>query len=355
MAGMPLLVLSSASLLARSVAADALRANYPTAPYIQLDAHVENGAGTTITTRTYAPAQTEATQETAVYRKTQCTSCATRTHLSHLPDSDELVLIALPIGVSQASVVHPDDETTGHPITSCTLALIADDLEDDLWDGNSLTDRGLTGSCSDDRTPGEFLISELAYADTVISVSNSLLSTQTAQETQERTADLLSHLAPHAHLITDPSQPFTCAAYRAGAVTSRLVPGHLATCHPQAQEAAQGAETCGHLHGPNFTSAVLTADSILDTQALAQHLPHIVEGACRVRGHVWLTDHPQERVAVEGIGPTVWLQTCGEWGPDIPPRSIIVVTGDDLDPDHLQDMLNQCTIDTDALSRQLLH
>ncbi len=350
---MPLIALSSLSLLARSAALDMLSTRYRQASIIQLDAEASPETGVTITSRTFSSDHPDSSPqvETSVYPNQNCTSCTTFSYLAHHLPRDQEIVLALPVGVSLANVIGLTQKRAEFTITSCTLAIASQDLEDDLWSSDSLSRIGLVGSCSDERIPGEYLVTEMAHADTIISINNSLID---SPESIDRAEDLLSHLAPHAHLITSSNPIASCAQYRIQEVRQRLAPGHLGTCSQDIQQAARGDKECNHHHGPNFTTAVLTSDTIIDTQALAQHLPSIVEGACRVRGHIWLTDHPDERVAIEGIGPTVWLQTCGQWGKDLPPKTIIVITGDDLEPEQLQAILNLCTLNTEALSQQLI-
>lgn len=354
---MSLIALSSLSLLARSTALDMLSARYRQAKIIQLDAEATPETGITITSRTSLPSSLDKLDsnkpqiEASLYPHQTCTSCTTFSHLIHHLPQDQKIILALPIGVSLATVIELANETEQITIASCVLAIASQDLEDDLWSSYSLSRIGLVGACSDERTPGEYLVTEMAHADTIISIHNSLMD---SPETIERAEDLLGHLAPHAHRISSYNPTASCAQHQIEEVRKRLRPGHLATCGQEIQKIAQGQALCGHQHGPNFTTAVLTNDTIIDTQALARHLPSIVEGACRVRGHVWLTDHPHERVAIEGIGPIVWLQTCGQWGKDLPPKTIIVVTGDDLEPEQLQAILNLCTLNTEALSQQLI-
>ncbi|WP_237225083.1 GTP-binding protein [Rothia nasisuis] len=353
---MSLIAISSLSLLARRAALDMLSARYRQASIIQLDAEASPETGVTITSRTFSPASEghpdrSPQVKTNIYPDQECTSCTTFSYLANHLSSDQETILALPVGVSLANVIGLTQKTAQFTIKSCALAIASQDLEDDLWSSHSLSSIGLVGSCSDERTPGEYLVTEMAHADTIISIHNSLTG---SPESVERAEDLLSHLAPHAHLVTSSNPTFSCAQYRVQEVRQRLAPGQLGTCSQDVQQAAQSDKECSHHHGPNFTTAVLTCDTIIDTRALAQHLPSIVEGACRVRGHIWLTDHPNERVAIEGIGPTVWLQTCGRWEKDLPPKTIIVVTGDDLVPEQLQAILNLCALNTEALSQQLI-
>lgn len=84
-----------------------------------------------------------------------------------------------------------------------------------------------------------------------------------------------------------------------------------------------------------FSTAVITTEKLIDSEQLAQVLPQIVEGMVRVRGHVWLDSHQDDRVAVEGIGPVVWLQTHGAWGRKLP-ATRIALTGEDVNAAELQ-------------------
>lgn len=356
---MHLIVVSSLSLWARQAALTSLRRMHPTVRVLQLDADTVTPDDTANTTDPYVTITRRAlsadgkTSTTTNRYSTTCTSCATHTDLkTYIGAGTGTLIIALPPGVSLANAVRLQ-KIPGVYLTSGILALNLADLEDDLWDSTSLTTRGVTGSCIDERTPGEYIITELAHADTVFTTDITELGTD--PDTTERARDLLTHLAPHAVITDANGRACHCGEHSTEQVEARTEPGHLGECVPGIHRLVSGAQSCAsHRHGASFTTAVLTTDRLVDTDLLAQHLPTIVEGACRVRGHVWLSDHPDDRVAIEGIGPTVWLQTCGSWGQSTPPRTIIAITGDDVNPAELQALLDFCTISTEALADRLL-
>lgn len=58
-------------------------------------------------------------------------------------------------------------------------------------------------------------------------------------------------------------------------------------------------------------------------------------------------------MAVEGIGPVVWLQTHGAWGRKLP-ATRIALTGEDVNAAELQKLLETCTITGGDIAQELL-
>lgn len=275
-----------------------------------------------------------------------CVSCATNAVLpdvlEKVEDAERLVL-ALPVGVSLngiiALVAHNQDECDLH-LESAAFAALASNIEEDLWSSRTLYGLGVTGSCLDERTPGEFIIKELALADTVITAEHpfEVLDAEDAQQVRE----LVHHLAPHAEI--------------ADAV---IVAEHAAICGCHSLEATHRRAEPGYLNvpaaprGENFSTVVLRTDRLLDAQVLGRKLRHIVKDAYRVRGYFWMTGYEQEAVALEGVGPQTWLQSCGSWG-QVEPHTAIAITGRNLDGNALQKILDSCALSGDQLVEKLL-
>lgn len=297
-----------------------------------------------------------------------CTSCFIRADLDALLSENAYdrgaCLLVLPTGVSTSVVMGLANHHSHLAVESACLACIGAELEDDLWSSETLSSQG-SSSCSDERSLGEFFAAELAYADTCVLTRHPLACHEPSQD--ERGREILAHIEPHLTVFrSDIGASSGCGCHSFTAVSARSVPGALhlpeslqtpgnssegtsetASATPEEPAVRRSSTTTGH-----FTTVLLTSPHLIDAQALGQHLPAIVQGAVRVRGHIWLSSHYDERVAVEGIGPTVWLQTHRPWAEE--PSTSIAITGEDLDPAELQDLLNRCTIDGDDIARHLL-
>jgi hypothetical protein len=104
-----------------------------------------------------------------------CSSCAIRLNIVPalerlLAEETEHVILALPPAVPASMVIHALGRHLDQPPTvdSVVLACAPGSVEDQIWDGQTLLEAGCTVLEQDDRTPGEFLIGELAFNDTVL-------------------------------------------------------------------------------------------------------------------------------------------------------------------------------------------
>ncbi|MFW0110621.1 GTP-binding protein [Rothia sp. P13129] len=302
----------------------------------------------------------ETTKTTDIILKSNCSSCATTLLLSdclQLSDNTEETLILLPPGVSLNTVINVAEKLERH-IHSAILALDISTIEDELWDNKPLEQRGLNGGCEDERTPGEFIITEIAWADTAI--TSEIPFTHSTDTEKHRAQELLAHLGTHLKIIscTETTQPI-CGCHQREDSIQRAQAGHLGIntqeLTPITNETPQHTPINTAIRtGKNFTTVVLTTSGILHHDRFASALPHLAEGNCRLRGTLCINSYGSERIAIEGIGPFVWLEQQGQWEQQ-EPHNTIAITGDDLNPTELQELLNQCIITGEEIAENLLN
>ncbi|GAA3402163.1 hypothetical protein [Pseudarthrobacter polychromogenes] len=135
-----------------------------------------------------------------------CLSCAVRLDL--VPGIERLIqdsqgkgtpgpiIIGLaPATPAQAAVTALNGKLADRAtVSSVILALAPDALEDHIWDSHTLFESGFTPMVEDERTPGECLIGELAFADTVLSTEPDIVPAHPAG--RERGLHLVRQLAP---------------------------------------------------------------------------------------------------------------------------------------------------------------
>ena len=96
----------------------------------------------------------------------------------------------------------------------------------------------------------------------------------------------------------------------------------------------------------------------------------MAQGCCWLRGRLWIAAAPECRIAVQGIGPRVWLENTGPWLPGHTPHppadrtngadarpdghpdagdrgTVLAVTGEDIDAAEIARLLADCEL-TDA-------
>jgi G3E family GTPase len=95
-------------------------------------------------------------------------------------------------------------------------------------------------------------------------------------------------------------------------------------------------------------------------------LAALAEGSCWLRGRLWVASAPGCRIAVQGIGPRVWLENTGswqaarqplpsasptapdgalDWHPEFGDRgTVLAVTGDDVDAAVIAALLQACEL-----------
>ncbi|MEX3611051.1 GTP-binding protein [Rothia sp. LK2588] len=142
--------------------------------------------------------------------------------------------------------------------------------------------------------------------------------------------------------MAEPTVP--CGCFEFEDARTRTVSGHLPPHLNRAHTGQEHTPETPTVHrGSNFATVLVHADGVIDQELFSQALPKMVEGACRVRGVVSLSDYSGERIAIEGIGPAVWLENTGPLDViEAAPGTSIAITGDDVDAAEIQQLLESC-------------
>lgn len=298
-----------------------------------------------------------------------CLSCTVR--LDVVPTAERLaacgfdhIVLGLPPGVAAGMAVAELRRGLSRPavIDNAVLALDPVDLDDHIWDRHTLFESGFTSMPQDDRTSGEFLIGEFSQVDTVM-LQPGLGAVLTA-DPREGTGpwltgvELLAQLAPHAAAVG------TGDDFRPG-------------CFDDAEAAARNRpgvvrvplnETAG-----SFRTVLHKAGRPLHPGRFRDALPQLAVGTHWLRGRLWIASAPKTRIAVQGIGPRVWLESTGTWladsaedgkpgrpaqpGADVDAfldwhpnhgdrGTVLAVTGrsEDIDPAEIRELLEGCQL-----------
>lgn len=342
---MHLTVLSSLSLFARNDAAQYWLDRAEERPAVVRFDHMATTDKSMELQRTLTTA-TGAVEQERIIMEGNCLSCAihaaAQEYLEDIAGLFPEIFLVLPAGVSVTTAIKISTDLADLDLASAITAVSQQELEDDLWSAETLHTRGVSGGCADERTPGEFTVAELTYADTAILTSHPFA----CESDENRAHDLLRQIAPHLAVMDALSGAGDCGCHSLQDAQARATPGHLGlpSCAMTAQQSREE---------PGISTVLVQADALVDSVRLAEVLPKMVEGAVRVRGEVWLDSHADDRVAVEGIGPTVWLQTHGAWD-SAGPATRIAVTGEDMDARELQDLLDSCLMTGGDIAEHLL-
>lgn len=287
-----------------------------------------------------------------------CLDCTVRLDVvptvSRLLKSTSHVILGLPPAVAGVTAVNALLKGLGPSVTvdSVAFAGAPDAVEDRLWDNHTLFESGFTPVPEDDRTPGEFLIGELAYSDTVLLADPVLVPVDPA--TRSRGVQLIRELAPHA-VMTESAGDIRTGRHSLAEATARIAPGSVWIPNRPSSP---------------FSTVVQRIQRPLHPERFRHALAALVEGCCWLRGSLWVASAPRCRIAVQGIGPRVWLENTGTWqadrkslpfmsqmaGPDGVPDwhpefgdrgTVLAITGDDIDPTEIAALLMPCQL-TDA-------
>lgn len=294
-----------------------------------------------------------------------CLSCTVRLDvvptLERLMEAGRRIILGLPPAVASSAAVHALLRAFADSVTidSVVLACAPDALEDQLWDHHTLFESGFTPVPEDDRTAGEFLVGELAFNDTVMLADPALVPVHPAERL--RGISLVQELAPHAVVTESTGKPVT-GRHSLAKSTARSVPG--------AVRAPAGS------FAP-FTTVVQRAERPLHPERFRHALGVLAAGSCWVRGRLWIASAPGCRIALQGVGPRVWLENTGpwqadrktlplmdaangpddalDWHPDFGDRgTVLAVTGDDVDAVEIAALLADCELtDSELASREL--
>ena len=72
-----------------------------------------------------------------------------------------------------------------------------------------------------------------------------------------------------------------------------------------------------------------------------------------LRGHLWVASAPECRIAIQGVGPHVWLENMGAAVPAkgrLDAGTVIEATGEDLDPAEFAELLLHCQLTDEELA-----
>ncbi|WP_427116148.1 GTP-binding protein [Pseudarthrobacter scleromae] len=366
---MELIVVTSLDALCRQQACEDLAAARPGSLVVLHDL-LENGV---VVRRTFTGAGEIERGES--FLEHGCLSCAVRLDL--VPGIERLIqdsrgkripgpiIIGLaPATPAQAAVTALNGKLADRAtVSSVILALAPDALEDHIWDSHTLFESGFTPMVEDERTPGECLIGELAFADTVLVTEPDIVPPDPAA--RERGLHLVRQLALHADLASSAGEVRpgrhhylgSLARTAPGTVPSDKVPSE--TVHGMGAERPGSAETSD---ASPFMTVVQRVERPLHPGRFRQALATLAEGCCVVRGHLWIASAPECRIAIQGVGPRIWLENTGAWD-DVPPTevpagrgmpapaaTVITATGEDLDAAEFEHLLTSCQLTDEELA-----
>lgn len=284
-----------------------------------------------------------------------CLSCTVRLDVvptvSRLLEQGSHIILGLPPAVASVTAVHALLKGLGASVTidSAVLACAPGAVEDQIWDHHTLFESGFTPVPDDDRTPGEFLIGELAFSDTVLLADPALVPVDPA--IRDRGVQLVKELAPHAEVTADDGD-IRPGRHNLAEATARTVPGSVRI----------PAESC-----PPFSTVVQRIRRPLHPERFRHALAAMAEGCCWLRGRLWVASAPGCRIAIQGVGPRVWLENTGPWQADGASRpfmspvagpdpvldwhpefgdrgTVLAVTGDDVDAAGIAALLAACEL-----------
>lgn len=290
------------------------------------------------------------------------------------------LVLGLPPGVAAGQVLEelringPEDLV----IDNLLVAVDPSELDDQIWDPRTLHDAGFTPMPADDRVSGEFLVGEFALGDTVLTVPglSTSLATDLAMDAAsspaaDRDADadrdapsvpaltgpswtegvrLLGHLAPHAAVLAAGDEFRPGCHDRAESLT-RSRPG--AVLAPREQDPADGPGA--------FRTVVHRLARPLHPLRLHLNLPELAQGAHWLRGTLRLASSGYRSVALQGVGPRVWMELAERPAPGARPEpfptrwgggpltaeaAVVAVTGraEDIDPATVARLLDSCQL-----------
>lgn len=342
-------VVSSLDVFSRQKACAALAADSPDAIVVFHDL-LEDGL---VIRRTFQEGRRLEREESTLEHG--CLSCTVRLDviptLKRLMKAGSRLILGLPPAVAASTAVHALLRGLGGAFTidSVVLACAPDAVEDQIWDHHTLFESGFTPVPEDDRTPGEFLMGELSFSDTVLLADPALVPVDPAA--RARGVQLIKELAPHA-AVTESAGDVRPGRHNLAEAAARTVPGSVRI----------PAESSSP-----FTTVVQRIERPLHPGRFRHALAALAEGSCWLRGRLWVASAPDCRIAVQGIGPRVWLENTGPWQaereplraafpPDDPYAvldwhpvfgdrgTVLAVTGDDVDATEIAALLSACEL-----------
>jgi G3E family GTPase len=350
---MHLTVVSSLDALCRQQACQALAAAHPGAVIVLHDL-LENGR---VIRRVFGRSGPLEREETLLEHG--CLSCTVR--LDVIPTVERLlalgedhIIVGLPPAVPSSTAIQALKRGLAHEfsVDAAVLACAPDAVEDHIWDHHTLFESGFTPVPDDERTPGEFLIGELQFNDTILWADPELVPVD--PEGRARGLQLLRELAPHAD-ITQDAGSIHGGRHDHAEAAGRTVPGTVRI--PAGPPASP------------FTTVIQRVQRPLHPERFRHALATLAQGCCWLRGRLWVAAAPGCRIAVQGIGPRIWLENTGpwladqgatsadrttdpdarlDWHPEFGDRgTVLAATGEDIDPEEIARLLTSCEL-TDA-------
>ncbi|TLM83320.1 GTPase [Pseudarthrobacter sp. NamE2] len=346
---MDLIVVSSLDALCRQEACEGLAASHPGSAVVFYDL-LENGR---VIRRVYNSTGVMDRDETLLEHG--CLSCAVRLDLA--PSLERLiqagqgpVIVGLPPAVPAAAAVSALSHglRSEARVSSVIVACAPDAMEDHIRDAHTLFESGFTPVPDDERTAGEFLLGELVFADTVLLAEPEIVPSDPAG--RDRGLHLIRELAPHAAIASDAAAVHHGSHHYAEAV-QRTVPGTF-----------QPHRTAAAATGSPFITVSQQVERPLHPGRFRQALGTLAASCCVLRGQLWMASAPECRIAIQGIGNRVWLENVGKWpesylngkheGQATSPAAatVIIATGEDLDPAGFERLLRNCELTDDELA-----
>ncbi|MFF2242833.1 GTP-binding protein [Arthrobacter sp. NPDC058130] len=290
-----------------------------------------------------------------------CLSCTVRLDVvptvNRLVEAGRRVVIGLPPAVAASAAVHALRAGLGSAATveSAILACAPEAVEDHIWDHHTLFESGFTPVPEDDRTPGEFLVGELSFSDTVLLADPALVPVDPLL--RERGVQLIKELAPHA-VVTEAEDHIRPGRHNLAEATARTLPGSV---HIPAGSSSPFATVLQRIERP------------LHPERFRHALAALAEGSCWLRGRLWVASAPECRIALQGIGPRVWLENTGPWQADRKPLpaasavndpdpvldwhatfgdrgTVLAITGPDVDAAEVAGLLTACQLTDEEMA-----
>ncbi|MDI2034491.1 GTP-binding protein [Paenarthrobacter nitroguajacolicus] len=300
-----------------------------------------------------------------------CLSCTVR--LDVVPTAERLaasgfghVVLGLPPGVATGMALAELRRSLEGPVVidNAVLAVDPADVDNHIWDRHTLFESGFTSMPTDERTSGEFLVGEFGQVDTVLMAPGlgAVLSGEAGEGTEPWLTgeELLGELAPHANLV-GPADVFRPGCFDPAEAAARNRPGVVRL---------PASDSRG-----SFTTVLHKAGRPLHPGRFRDALPHLASGTHWLRGRLWIASAPEIRIAVQGIGPRVWLESTGKWLADSNDRApgatgqrhhqgvdvdaaldwqpsygdrgtVLAITGysQDVDPQEVRELLDRCQL-----------
>jgi hypothetical protein len=227
---MHLIILTSLDVLSRNTAASLVADEFPHVPVVLHDL-LDGGV---VMRRIHSDDQLIERESTVLEHG--CLSCTVRFDLApallRLAAAGETrAIVGLPPGTTAENAIDGLRAVAPGVFTVDTVALAArpEDIEDQLWDHHTLFGSGYTAVPEDSRTPGEFLMGELLFADTILTTSSELIPDDAALSA--RGLQLLRELAPHARLVPgDGLDAAALGSHSSEQARNRNLPGAVPNC-----------------------------------------------------------------------------------------------------------------------------